>query len=399
MISLDEALQKIDEAVTPLPPKKVPLLRAVGCCLSEEITAEFNVPDFASSAMDGIALAHSDLIAGELPVKLIIQGVIPAGKPASEPLKPEHAFRIMTGAPLPEGADTVIKVEELQFEGDSVVISALPGHGDHVRPVGNDIQVGEVVFPAGYSVKPLDAGIFASLGLTEISVYPRPSITVLATGSEIRSPGEDLQPGQIYNSNDTTLRSLLKANGFSNVNHESPVIDKPEVLTPVLKRLCKENDVVITSGAVSAGKFDFIPEVVAQLGGKLLFHKVAIKPGKPTLIARIGECWLLALPGNPVSVAVTYHLYGKRLLSRLSGHTKSKQREKANLTKPLSVGGNRFQVAGAFLKRRDGKLFAEPVTRYSSGRLSSIRGIDGFIFVPGGTREIPADSEVEVEWL
>ena len=268
-----------------------------------------------------------------------------------------------------------------------------------MRLVGNDIIKGDVVFPAGYALKPIDAGIIASLGLTDIPVHPRPKIALFATGSEIIPPGEKLQPGQIYNSNDTTLRAMIASFGLPDPGALPFLADDPEKLAPVISRLCSENEVVITSGAVSMGNFDFIPEIVEQLGGELLFHKVFVKPGKPTLIARIGECWLLALPGNPVSVAVTFHLYGKRVLAKLMGRVYKPVREKAELAASFPVKGDRFQVVAAELLRSDGRLQAVPADNYSSGRLSALKGIDGFILVPGGTREVVKGSIVEVEWL
>jgi len=399
MISLEEALQKIDRAISPLPPRKVAPLEAIGCCIAEEIAAGDDIPNFASSAMDGIAVCLKELENGSFPIELNVQGTIAAGKPAEEPIKPGYAYRIMTGAPLPAGADTVIKVEEVEFDGGRVKIARASAIGQHVRPIGNDIKKGELVFPVGYRLKPIDAGICAGLGLTEISVYPRPRIALLATGSEIQSPGSRLKPGQIYNANDTSLRASIIAFGLPDPGAFPSLRDDPEELTPTLSRLCREYDVVITSGAVSAGQFDYIPDVVKRLNGELLFHKVFVKPGKPTLIAKIGECWLLSLPGNPVSVVVTFHLYGKRLLARLMGRQYQPVKEHATLAAPFGVSGDRFQVVGAYLKRTEQGLSATAVERYSSGRLSSIKGIDGFILVPGGTRQIEAGTVVEVEWL
>ncbi|TKJ40828.1 hypothetical protein CEE37_07640 [candidate division LCP-89 bacterium B3_LCP] len=399
MISLEEALTKIDRAVEPLEAREVALTQAIGCALAEEITAKFDVPDFASSAMDGIAVAHEHLQGKSFPIELTIQGTIPAGKPVQEPLQAGHAFRIMTGAALPAGADTVIKVEELEFTGDFVRLMQMPGEGDHVRPAGNDIKAGTVIFSERYELTTLDAGICASLGLREISVYPHPKVAVMATGSEIISPGESLGDGQIYNSNDVTLKALLEAQGFRDIYLHSPSPDDIDKLIPIITRLCSEYDVVITSGAVSMGNFDYIPDVVKRLGGDLLFHKVFVKPGKPALVARIGRSWLLALPGNPVSVAVTFQLYGKRLIDKLMAKDTSSTRERAILTESFSVKGDRFQVIGAHLKRKDGQLLAQAVQNYSSGRLSSIKGTNGFIFVPGGSRQVQEGISVDVEWL
>lgn len=398
MISLEEALRKIDQAVEPLPARRVPLLEAVGCCLAEEIVSKLDVPSFASSAMDGIAISYSDLD-GDYPVELTLQGTIPAGEPSSEALKPGHAFRIMTGAPLPDGADTVIMVEELEFTGEKVRISKAPTKGDHIRIKGDDLKAGTLVFPNGYPMGAIEVALCARMGLTEILVHTRPSIAVLATGSEIQPAGRELKPGQIYNSNSVALRSLIATFGLPDPGESPSATDDPEKLTVALQGLCNEHDVVITSGAVSAGKFDYIPAVVERLGGELLFHKVFVKPGKPTLIARVGKCWLLGLPGNPVAVVVAFHLYGKRLLSRLMGHRHTLVREKARLEEAFEVVGDRFQVVGAFLRRAGGDLKVKAVERYSSGQLSSIRGIDGFIFIPGGTRQVEAGTVVEVEWL
>lgn len=398
MISLDEALMKIDEVVHPLPPRRVKPLDAVGCALAEDIISDTDIPNFASSAMDGIAVRYADLN-GAFPLALKLQGAIAAGKPARETLKPGYAYRIMTGAALPEGADTIIKVEDLRFEGQEVIVSSLPPRGHYVRPSGNDIRKGETVFQRGTVFKSVDPGICATLGLVEVLVHPKPSLTVLATGSEIQPPGKPLQPGQIYNANDTTLRAQIKHMGLPDPGAETPLQDDPERLTPVLKELCGKHDVVITSGAVSMGEYDYIPDIVTALGGDLLFHKVFAKPGKPVLIARLDRCWLLSLPGNPVSVLATFHIYGKRLLSRLMGQAYQPIREKAVTTAPFTIEGERFQVWGARLQRTDTGLEAAPAQNYTSGRLSSIQGIDGFIFISGGSRTVEPGTVVEVEWL
>ncbi len=398
MITLDEAVGKINEAVHPLPPRFIPPLEAVGCALAEEIVADADIPGFASSAMDGIAVRWADLNT-KFPIELSVQGVIPAGKPAPEPLRPESAFRIMTGAALPRGADTVIKVEDVSFKGETVVIREKPRRGDHVRPVGNDIRRGERIFPRGYALKKVDAGVLATLGRSVVRVHPHPRIAVLVTGSELKPPGQVLKPGEIHNANETALRALITSLGLPDPGAVSPVPDDREKLTTLLDELCRMHDLVITSGAVSMGEFDFIPGVVDDLGGKLLFHKVFVKPGKPALVAAMEKGWLLGLPGNPVSVLVTFHLYGKRMIARLEGKPGDPHREKAVTTKPFHIRGERFQVWGARLRRNGETLQAEPVDNYTSGRLSSVKGIDGFIMTPGGTRTVEAGTQVEVEWI
>ncbi|HEX7344188.1 MAG TPA: gephyrin-like molybdotransferase Glp [bacterium] len=396
MIKLDDALRLIDEAVRPLPAKETPLLEALGCCLAQDVVSPIDVPQFASSAMDGIAVAFAD---AQKASALKVQGIIPAEQPAKERLRPGYAYRIMTGAPLPEGADTVVPVEELEFAGDIVKIKGAFEPGQHIRLAGNDVKAGQIVLTAKTRLGAIEIGICAGLGMTQVAVHSKPKIALAATGSEIAKPGERLQPGQIYNSNNATLRGLLKAGGWGKVAELPDLKDDFDTLLPALEKLSREHDVIITSGAVSAGEFDYIPKVVQKLGGVLLFHKVAIKPGKPALIAKLGRCWLLSLPGNPVSVVVTYHLYAARVLCRQTGNRTSPPREKAVLAEAVKVDSDRFYVLGAYLERTPSSLMAREAKRYQSGRLSSIIGINGFMFLGEGEYMLPEGTEVEVEFL
>jgi len=396
MITLDEALRLIDAAVQPLPAKETPLLEALGCCLAQDVVSSIDVPSFASSAMDGIAVAFED---AKRDLALKVQGIIPAGQLAEERLRSGHAYRIMTGAPLPVGADTVVPVEELEFAGDSVQIKGAFEPSQHVRPAGNDMKAGQTVLQSGMKMGPIEIGVCAGLGMTRITVHPKPKIALIATGSEICKPGQALRPGQIYNSNNATLSALLKAGGWGEVEELPDLKDEYGTLLPELERLSQNYDVIITSGAVSVGEFDYLPKVVEKLGGELLFHKVAIKPGKPALIAKLGRCWLLSLPGNPVSVVATFYLYAARVLCRLSGDPSSPLRETAVLAEDVKVESDRFYILGAYLERTEMGLKARGAKRYQSGRLSSIIGINGFMFLKEGGYTLPEGTEVEVEFL
>jgi len=398
MIKLDEALTLIDKVVEPMAPKSVPILEAAGCSVTQDIIADIDVPAFASSAMDGIAVRFED-VSDKMPCRLKIQGIIPAGKPAKAPLLSQHAYRIMTGAALPEGADTVIIVEELEFQNDEVVVSKTPKRGANVRPIGNDIQHGDLIFKSGYVLKPTEIGILATLGMTTVAVHPKPRIAVLSTGSEVIPPGEPLAAGQIYNSNEISLRSLLVNAGFPDPGSQIPVSDEKQPLREVVRKLCNDHDLVITSGAVSMGEFDYIPDIVRDLNGEILFHKVFIKPGKPTLMAKVGRAWLLALPGNPVSVVVTFQMYAKRILTRLCGGLYQPKREKATVGESFTIIGDRFQVWGAYFERTGEGLLAYPAKNYTSGRLSALKGINGFILVPGGSRTVQEGTSVDMEWV
>ena len=398
MITLKEAYEKIDEAVSPIEARKLPLIEAAGCVINRDIVSPVNVPDFRCPSMDGIAIRHSDL-EGEGPWRLSIQTVIAAGDYKSQILLLKRAVKIMTGAPLPEGADTVIPIEEVEIGSTEVVIREKPAAGEYIRDIGDDIREKEELIQEGDLLDPIGIGILASIGLEEIEVIPRPKIAVISTGTEIVERGAALKRGQIYDSNRIMLRSLLKRDNLS---------------TPLLNRLCRDDlsvlcetisecldccDLIITTGGVSVGDYDLIPEAISVLGGVLLFHKVAIKPGKPILAAKLGKSWFLGLSGNPVSVVAGYHLFGKRIISRLMGRVYSPRIVQAALGRDLIIRGERFSITGARLENSGESVIAYPARRQQSGRLSSLKGIDGFIMLEGGDRIISKGTKVNIELL
>jgi molybdopterin molybdotransferase len=401
MITLKEATKLIENIVTSITAKSIPIAESVHCKLADELLSPINVPGFTNSAMDGIAIRYADLQETG-PWKLKIQKTVAAGDSPSETLQKGCAVKIMTGAPLPKDADTVIPVEELTFHDDFVEVSELPKPGKHVRPLGDSLKAGDLVFRQGHIFKPVDIGILASIGLEKVQVIPKPDIAIISTGSEIVAPGNPLLPGQIYNSNDTVLKVLLNNSGVNSVSVLPPVIDDKETLTDRLKDALSSNHLVITTGGVSMGDFDYIPDVVKELGGEIIFHKVKIKPGKPVLLAKFnrnGERLLIGLPGNPVSVVVGYHLYIKQLVSLLMGIPFKREKVKASLTDELQFSGVRQKVIGIILAEGSQGMNAIPSVKQQSGRLASIRNIDGFIYIDGGNQTVPAGSEVEVEIL
>ncbi|UCE25166.1 MAG: molybdopterin molybdotransferase MoeA [Candidatus Zixiibacteriota bacterium] len=396
MITLKEAQDKVQQTVKRLPPKPVLLSSVVGCVVAEDVVAPIDVPQFPRSAMDGIALRVADL-KGNGPWSLPIQMVIEAGDTERYILRNGNVVKIMTGAPLAEGADTVVKVEDITIDSDNAVISEKPQRGAFVRPRGNDIQSGQVLFEKGTTLRPGDIGILASIGLTEVRVIPRPRIALISTGSEIVEPGRALEHGQIYDSNIPTLSSLLTYDGFPVTSQARVCTNDHKPLRATLAENLKNHDLVITTGAVSMGDFDFIPEIVEALGGRVLFHKVAVKPGKPTLIADFDGCWLVALPGNPVSTLVGYFLYIRRILSLMTGVPYEPRIAQATLADDIFVKGNRFNILGARLESTPQGLLAHPSKRQESGRLSSTRGIDALMMIEGGTRTVKKGSSVFVE--
>jgi len=398
MISVDEARLIIDESVKPLPGRKALLADALGCSLSDHVISPINVPDFVSSIMDGVAFRHADL-AGRGPWRLPIQAVIGAGKDKGGSLQPGHAVKIMTGAKLIAGSDTVIKVEDVAFENGSVMISDRVDPGNFVRPLGDDIRLGDELFKSGTVVTPLVAGVLASIGLDRIEVIPYPKVTIISTGSEIIEPGRNLKPGQRYDSNRTTLYSLLKHDGIPAHEIRNVIPDHAGQLEQVLGESLQNSDLVITSGGVSMGDFDYIPEVVAKMGGEILFHKVKVKPGKPVLVARVQNSWLIGLPGNPVSVVAGYHLHVRRMIARMMGKELNIRSAMARLEQDVNYPTDRFAMVGARLEDHNGEIHAMPSMRQQSGRLSSVADINGFIMIDENVHSIAAGEAALVEWL
>jgi molybdopterin molybdotransferase len=398
MISISEAIETIESAVDPLERVAVTPDDALGCGLAVDVQAPFDVPQFVSSAMDGIAIRFDDL-ADTGPWRLRIQGVIGAGSVPERPLSRGCAVKIMTGAPLIDGSDTVIRVEDVRFEDDYVIVDQRPQLGKDVRPAGDDIKRGDLLFEKGTVVTPIDVGVLTSIGIASIPVTPRPRVAIFSTGSELIRPGEELLPGKLYDSNIAVLRSLLGKLSITPTVVDAPVPDDPGRIAETLAQCLEQNDLVISTGGVSVGDFDFLPGIVERLGGETLFKKVKVKPGKPCLFARFPTAKYLGLPGNPVSVVATFHLYVRRLIARLMGFSSHVRSATGILQADLLVTGNRFCLVGARIEESNGEIKIHPATRQASGRLSSLRGMNGFVMLDERQRSLAAGDAVQVEWI
>ncbi len=398
MLTLYEAIAKINETVQPLSPARLPVLDAVGCTVTSPIRAPINVPDFACSVMDGIAFRFEDL-AGPGPWSIPIQATVAAGNNGAGKLLPGQAVKIMTGAPLPSGADTVIKIEDVRIQNGSVTITDRTSKSKYVRPRGDDIKKDEVIYDRGTILTAVDTGVLASVGLSEIEVIPYPKVALISTGSEIVEPGNQLKVGQRFDSNSNVLKALFKKNGYPVEKVHNIIPDESEKLQVVLEECLKHYDLVVTSGGVSMGDYDFVPDIIRKIGGNILFHKVRVKPGKPVLVVNVGKNWLVGLPGNPVSVVAGYHLHVKRVISRLMGASYQPQSARARVTEGFAFNTDRFGMVGARIEIRSDGVTATPSLRQDSGRLSSIKGINGFIMLEEKKHTVSEGETVNVEWL
>lgn len=320
MLSVRAALQEVLANVASVGHEQVSLARAPQRVLAKSVEARRTVPPFDNSAMDGFAVRASDLTGASPaePLRLRVVATLVAGGLPTRELEPGTAVHIMTGAPLPPGADTVVRLEEAELDGDSVVLTRAPRPGEHVRRAGEDIAAGAVVCRAGQSLGPAELGLLASQGITSVTVYRRPRVAILATGDELVGLGEPLAPGKIANSNAYALAAAAQEAG-GEVSFRGIVPDDEERAAGFFAAALEQSDFVLSTGGVSMGKLDLVRQVYQRLGVREHFWKVRQKPGKPLSFGTRDRTLVFGLPGNPVSALVCFYLYVRPALLRAGG--------------------------------------------------------------------------------
>jgi molybdenum cofactor synthesis domain-containing protein len=349
LVSLADAQAHVLERVTALPAAATPVADARGLVLAEDVTATEAVPPFANTAMDGYAVVAADTASASdaTPVRLPVVAEVAAGHPALRALSAGEAMRIFTGAPVPEGADAVIMVERTERldDGASVAIHVAAAAGDHIRPAGDDVQVGDVVLEAGEQLTAGHLGVLATIGVLEVSAHRRPRVGVLSTGDELIADGAPLGPGQIRESNGRTLLALLAEDGFEPVDL-GLVADDEQAITAAIQAGAARCDAVLTSGGVSMGDIDLVKVVLDRIG-EMRWMQIAIRPAKPFAFGQVGEGTpVFGLPGNPVSSMVSYELLARPALRRMAGHPAGRWHRP-----PVAA-----IAAEALARRPDGKL-------------------------------------------
>lgn len=358
VIPLEDVQAEVLRSVAVLAPVATPLADALGLVLAEPVVAGEPVPPFANTAMDGYAVRAADTAGASetAPVQLRVVADLPAGHAATVPVGPGQAIRIMTGAPIPAGADAIVMVERTRREGtDGVLVQHPATAGEHVRAAGGDVVAGQRVFEPGAVLGPAHVGVVASLGLLEVSAFPRARVGVLSTGDELREGPVELAPGQIRDSNRPMLLAMVRAAGAEAVNLGIARDDEAYVERAMDDALAT-CDAVITSGGVSVGDYDVVKAVLDRRG-VLQWWQVAIKPAKPFAFGLLRGVPLFGLPGNPVSSHVSFELFARPALRRMSGH--------AVLHRPEVDA----VAANAMHRRPDGKMHLDRVVvRYEDGR-------------------------------
>jgi molybdopterin molybdotransferase len=361
MISEEEAREKILEAVRPLPARKLSILQALDHFVAEDYLARLPLPNFDNSAMDGYAVIASEAKSGR---SLRVVGEQPAGADRQLRVSKGEAVRIFTGAPLPIGADAVVMQEDVTRHDDAIVVNVDVDPGEFVRRRGCDLSEGQKILRAGERIRTASIGVLASQGFADVSVGSEVHAAIVSGGDELANPGEKLQPGQIYDSNSVVLQALLRRCGatVASVQH---CTDDAEALQNAFQSAAA-NEVLIVSGGVSVGEHDLVQSALRSLGTKIDIWRVAIKPGKPFLFGRLGDCFVFGLPGNPVSAFVTFLGFVRPAILKMMGATDlALRRIPARLTVDLTNDGDRTHY---FRGRLEAGRFA-PVGRQESHAL------------------------------
>ena len=413
MLSVEDALERILAYFRPMETVEVSLLDALGLTLAEDLSADFDIPPMANSAMDGYAVRSDDIAdaSASNPITLPVEGYVAAGFVPEKPLEPGTAVRIMTGAPAPEGADAVVPFEDTDEEARGgraseineigIQINAEPG--ENIRPAGEDIQRGETVVAMGAEITPGVIGVAASLGKTSVIATRRPVVAIVSTGDELLEPGEKLQPGKIFNSNAYSVASLAEKYGAI-ANIVGTARDSIESLEALLSDAV-EYDMVVTSAGVSKGDYDVVKDVLAKRG-EIALWSVRMRPAKPlafgALRAKDGRMVPhLGLPGNPVSAMVAFEQFGRPAIRVMLGKKPlSKPAIIATLDDPVNNFDGRRVYARVEVYRDDTGIYrARSTGNQSSGALHSMARAQGLAVCPDDVETIPAGAEIKVEML
>jgi molybdopterin molybdotransferase len=379
--------------------ERLSIRAALGRVLAEEVISPVNVPQHDNSAMDGYAVRFDDLRQdGEATLKVI--GTAFAGKPFDGSVGPGQAVRIMTGAVIPQGADTVIQQERAKASADKVAVAPVTKKGTNTRSAGEDLRQGEPALKRGQPLRPAEIGLLASLGIGEISVYRKLRVAFFSTGDELVPLGSPLGAGQIYDSNRYTLYGMLTRLGCD-VLDMGVIRDDPDAVERAFDEAAQSADVVITSGGVSVGEADYVKQILDRLG-EVLFWKIAMKPGRPLAYGRIGRAHFFGLPGNPVAVMVTFYQFVREALLYLQGQVTVAPLPSMKVTCTSAIkkalGRTEFQ-RGILTRVADGQWTVRTTGDQGSGILSSMSQADCFIVLPTEMGNLPAGAVVDVQLL
>ena len=394
----EDALSAILDGIEPVSETEtVPVMDSLHRVAAQSVSAKQNVPTNRNSAMDGYACRYADLGAAESEATLRVAGTSAAGSPYTGSLEPGDCVRIFTGGVLPDELDTVVMQEDCSTDGDSMQTINTHRHGQHVRQAGEDISAGEIAITRGQTIGTAELGLLASVGCSEIAVYRKPKVAFFSTGDELRAVGETLNPGDVYDSNRYTLYGMLESTHVEPIDL-GVVRDDLNQTIETLKQAAESADVVVTSAGASVGDADFVKQALEALG-TLTLWKVAMKPGRPLAFGRVGQTWFFGLPGNPVSVMVTFDKFVKPALSRLKGERRlAPIRLAARIANPIRKRPGRLEFQrGVMTYDSNGQAVVESTGNQSSGVLTSMSRANCYIVLPLETGDLDAGASVMIE--
>jgi molybdopterin molybdotransferase len=397
LLSVDDAREKVLSQIHPLAPLQLPLTEAYGCVAAEDVVAERDLPEFASSAMDGFAVRSSD-VAGATPlqpVELKIVGRALIGRRPDGTVGGGEAIRIATGAPIPAGADTIVPIENAELAGETVRMLEGPPPGRHIRPAGEDVKEGTVLVSAGKRLGAPELGLLANAGFPHPLVHPRPRVIVLSTGDELVPPTDAPSFGQVRDSNAYTIFAVLRDLGAMPVL-AGIVKDDVEALRETVSNHLIQADAFVSSGGVSVGERDVVKAAFFKRGD-LDFFKVAMQPGMPQGFGHIEGKPFFGLPGNPVSVFVSLEVFIRPALLKMMGRSQLFRPEvTATLTDDVSGPRGKLQFARVLVERTEEGWSARPTGGRGSNLISTVARANGLAMIPVGTETAPAGSPVKV---
>jgi len=393
---VDKARQLIKQFLSPVTEvETIKIVNAFHRTLATDLLSPMNVPPHDYSSMDGYAVRHADLTGSQNKLKKI--GTSLAGKGFEGAVGPGEFVRIMTGALIPQGSDSIVIQEHVKVDGDTIEIGAGHKRGQNIRLIGEDIEQGGVVLVRGQLIKPAEMGLLASLGFDEISVYRKLKVAIFSTGDELIQPGNNLGKGQIYDSNRFTLIGLLTELGVEIIDMGN-IRDDKNAVRDALQNASAKADVIITSGGVSVGDADYIKELLAEVG-EVVFWKLAMKPGRPLAYGKVGNCHFFGLPGNPVAVMVTFLQFVRNALWELMGqHPKPVFSFQAICTSPIKKAAGRTEFQRGILTQGEDSVWRVQTTgEQGSGILSSMSKANCFIVLPMEQGNVEKGSVVQIQ--
>jgi molybdopterin molybdotransferase len=400
MIKVEEALKTILENIRPLDCENVPITSALGCAIGESIVSGRTIPPLANSAMDGYAVVAGDTAFASKtnPVVLDVLEDVPAGKVATQPIRNGQAIRIMTGAPLPDGANAVVRVEDTEAQAGRVKIFVAAAPGLDIREAGEDVKAGELVISKGSILRAAEIGMLAALGRSYVSVRQRPVVAVVSTGDELVEVDETPGPGKIVNSNGYSLAALVLEAGGIPLQVGIARDNREDLLAKF--RAASRADIVISSGGVSVGDYDLVKDIMAEIGSRIQFWRVAMRPGRPLAFGLLEGKPLFGLPGNPVSSMVSFEQFIRPSILKMRGYSNIYRRV---VLAEITEGYKKKQGLKYFLRARvefrDGRYIASLTGEQGSGILKSMVLANGLVVLPDDINSVNPGDEVTVQLM